>query len=67
MTIAWQIPNLSCGHCVAVVTRTVQALDPQARLDFDLPARRVEIESNVDAVRIAAALAAEGYAPQPAN
>ncbi|MCE2916353.1 MAG: heavy-metal-associated domain-containing protein [Rubrivivax sp.] len=63
----WQIPNLSCGHCVAAVTRTVHALDAQAKVDIDLPARRVQVESDVETARIVAALTAEGYAPKQAN
>ena len=33
----FQIQNMTCGHCAGVVTKAVQAVDPKATLDFDLP------------------------------
>ena len=55
------LPAMSCAHCVRTVTETVQGLDAQAQLSFDLAQHRVTIESAVPAERIAAALADEGY------
>ena len=57
------LPDMSCGHCVQVVTRTVQQVDADARLKIDLPAHRVRIESSRPEADFAAALAEEGYAP----
>ncbi len=61
--IEWTIPTMSCGHCVGAITQTVQALDPQARLQFDLPQHKVTIDSQADAKVLAEALAEAGYAP----
>ena len=60
------LPTMTCGHCVKTVTRTVQQVDPAATVEIDLPAQRVRIGSTRDAQAFAAALAEEGYAPQPA-
>jgi len=57
------LPEMSCGHCVQVVTRTVQQVDAAARLTVDLTAHKVRIESARPAAEFAAALAEEGYAP----
>jgi copper chaperone len=59
------LPTMTCGHCVKAVTRTVQGVDPDARLDIDLPAQRVSIESTAPFDRIVEALVEEGYAPAP--
>jgi copper chaperone len=59
------LPTMTCGHCVKVVTATVQRVDPAAVLTIDLPAQRVSIESATPAERFADALAEEGYAPAP--
>jgi copper chaperone len=59
------VPALSCGHCVRTVTEAVQRIDPLARVDVDLESRRVRIESSAPPDRLEAALAAEGYPPQP--
>ena len=55
------LPDMTCGHCVRTVTQTVQKLDPAARVEIDLPAQRVRIDSSVDAQAIAKALGEEGY------
>jgi copper chaperone len=57
------LPTMSCQHCVATITRTVQRLDAAATLDIDLPTQRVRIESTQPAEVLKAALAEEGYAP----
>ena len=55
------IPDMSCGHCKATVEKTLKTLDPDASLDFDMPARTVAVQSTaaVDAMRTA--LKAAGY------
>ena len=55
------LPDMSCGHCVQVVTRTVQQLDPGAKLVFDLPSHKVHIDSSLAAEPLLAALAEQGY------
>lgn len=57
------LPTMTCGHCVKVVTGTVQKVDAQARLQIDLPSHTVKIESAQPREAFAAALADEGYAP----
>ena len=56
------LPTMTCQHCVATVTRTVQKLDATATVEIDLGAHRVRIESSQPAAVLAAALADEGYA-----
>ncbi|MBN8291859.1 heavy-metal-associated domain-containing protein [Rhodobacter sp. NTK016B] len=57
----YHIPDMSCGHCKATIETTIQALDPAARIDFDMAARRISVESTLDAVQIQAALGQAGY------
>jgi copper chaperone len=57
------LPDMTCQHCVRTVTETVRQLDAQARLQIDLPAHRVQIESTQPAEAIRRALADEGYPP----
>lgn len=61
------LPSMTCGHCVRTVTETVHRVDAQARVDIDLPAQRVRIESQQPAAAFAAALSDEGYDPAPAR
>jgi copper chaperone len=57
------LPDMTCGHCVKVVTETVQRVDAAAQLKIDLPSHKVRIESPKPEADFAAALADEGYAP----
>lgn len=63
MTIELTLPTMTCNHCVKTVTRTVAAVDPEAKTQIDLPEHRLRIESAKPAAEFAAALAEEGYAP----
>jgi copper chaperone len=56
------LPTMTCQHCVATVTKTVHKLDAAAKVDIDLGAHRVRIESTQAPEALKAALAEEGYA-----
>lgn len=55
------IPDMSCGHCTAAVTKTVQALDGAAVVTTDLTMRQAQINTSADLAAVQAALAAAGY------
>ena len=57
------LPDMTCGHCVKTVTRTVQQVDTTATLEIDLPTHRVKIVSSRPAADFEAALREEGYPP----
>lgn len=57
------LPDMTCGHCVKTVTRTVQQIDAAAQLQVDLPTHSVKITSARPAEDFKAALADEGYPP----
>jgi copper chaperone len=56
------LPTMSCQHCVATITRTVQRLDAAATLEIDLASHQVRIDSTQPPEVLKAALADEGYA-----
>jgi len=63
--IIFQVNDMTCGHCAVVITRAVRDIDPAARVEIDLAAHRVMIESaQADAGRLAAAIREEGYTPE---
>ncbi len=57
----FKVDDMSCGHCAGVITKTVQGLDAQARVEVDLAQKKVTIESNQERAVIAAALEEAGY------
>lgn len=64
--IAFEVKDMSCGHCVKAITQAVQALDRDAQVRVDLAAQRVEVDSaRSDAGAVRAAIAGAGYTPQP--
>jgi copper chaperone len=61
--IQFNIPQMSCGHCVKAVTQAVKEVDPQAKVDVDLASKKVNVETQADRQEIVAALAEAGYQP----
>ena len=57
------IADMSCGHCVGVITRTVQQLDPKARVQTDLASKKVLVESSQPCDALVHALDEAGYTP----
>lgn len=59
--IEYSVENLSCDHCVATVTRTLQGLNPMAAVRVDLAARRVRVAADVPPEDVVRSLADAGY------
>lgn len=55
------LPDMTCGHCVATVKRTVATLDPNAQVEVDLPSHQVRIQTQLEAEQVRKALEEEGY------
>jgi len=66
MSIQFNVPDMSCGHCVSTITQAVQQAVPGARVTADLAAHRVTIDGAPDAEPVRAAIAQAGYEAQPA-
>lgn len=58
------INDMTCGGCVASITRVVKGLDPNAIVNADVASKRVSIESPIDTEAVVAAIANAGYHPQ---
>lgn len=66
--IAFEINDMTCGHCIRTITQAVKQVDPSAQVSVDLQARRVEIDSSVaDGAALQIAIQAAGYSPKPAT
>jgi copper chaperone len=59
--IELRVNDMSCGHCVKTITKTVASIDPSARVEADLATKRVRIESMHSPAELTQALAAAGY------
>ena len=65
--IAFEVNDMSCGHCVRAITEAVKAADSRADVHVDLARHRVEIEpGDADAAALAGVIREAGYTPVPA-
>jgi copper chaperone len=63
MGIEFDVKDMSCGHCVAAITRAVAALDPAAVVQTDLATHRVRVQSALPAQALKQAIEDAGYTP----
>lgn len=64
--IAFQVNDMTCGHCVSTVTKAVKGADKDATVRIDLASHRVEVDPvSADAQALADAIKEAGYTPVP--
>ncbi|MBH1986537.1 MAG: heavy-metal-associated domain-containing protein [Burkholderiales bacterium] len=55
------VKGMSCQHCVKGVTLAIQALDPQAQVQVDLPSGQVQVQTHLSREAVATAVTDEGH------
>ena len=53
--------GMSCGHCVATVTKAVKSVDHQAVVTVDLPTQLIKVQTDKTQDEIAVAIEKAGY------
>lgn len=61
----FHVPEMSCGHCTAAITKEIKALDRSAVISTDLETRTIEVTSVETAGAVIAAVKAAGYDATP--
>lgn len=61
MNQVFEVRGMSCGHCVHAVTGAIQEVDPAAKVQVDLGAGTVEVQSEKPRVELAEAIREAGY------
>ena len=56
-----QVEGMTCGGCVNSVTRSVQTLDRNAKVDVDLVSKKVRVETHMDLNTVTTAIVEAGY------
>jgi copper chaperone len=64
MAHEFQVGDMTCGHCVSRVTRSLQTFDPAATVVIDLAGRRVTVDGAAGRDDYAYAIRDAGYTPQ---
>lgn len=63
----FKVDGMTCGHCVAAVTREIIGGDAAACVQVNLATGRVEVESTLPDERLIALIEQAGYAARPAD
>jgi len=64
--IAFEVSDMTCGHCVSTITKALKDVDKNAKVTIDLAAHRVEIEpAGAGAEELGDAIKEAGYTPVP--
>lgn len=64
--IAFEVHDMTCGHCVSAITRALKAADRDAQVQVDLASHRVLVEpGSAEAEELADAIKEAGYTPVP--
>jgi copper chaperone len=59
-----RIENMTCGGCAKSVTKAIQSVDPNARIETNPAARMVKVETTATSAALQQVLEEAGY---PAN
>lgn len=63
---AFDVKDMTCGHCASTITKALKAVDQDARVSIDLARHLVSIEpAQADAGELQAAIVEAGYTPVP--
>jgi len=60
----FNVPDMTCSHCVGTITKALQDADPEAKVDIALGEHRVVVQSRYAQERIADVIREAGYTPQ---
>ncbi len=64
--IAFEVNDMTCGHCVSTITQALKAADKDAKVQIDLATHRVQVEpASAGAEALAQAIKDAGYTPVP--
>jgi copper chaperone len=56
-----QVSGMSCNHCINAVTKSVQEVDHDAKVDINLAEQKVLVNSSAPLERIKSAVEEAGY------
>jgi copper chaperone len=64
--IAFEVNDMTCGHCVSTITKALKTADRDAKVTIDLAKHLVTVEpTEADAQTLSDAIVEAGYTPVP--
>jgi copper chaperone len=62
--ITFEVNDMTCGHCVSTISKAVNSVDKDAKVQIDLGVRRVQVEpAAATAQQLRDAIKDAGYSP----
>jgi len=59
------VADMSCGGCASAISRAITKLDATARVQVDVAAKLVKVESLLEQGQVASAIEGAGFHPIP--
>lgn len=61
MALKLNVPNIACEDCAAKITDSIHVMEPDAKVDVDVNAKTVTVESAASEETIKQIIVASGY------
>lgn len=61
MALKLKVPNIACEDCAATISESILVMAPDAKVDVDVKAKTVTVESAASEESIKQAIVAAGY------
>jgi len=59
--LTFKVEDMTCGHCVGVITKAIKLEDESATVEIDLPTKTVKIKSSKPAEHFVSVITEAGY------
>ena len=63
----FKVEGMTCGGCVGAVTRAVQTVDKDAKVEVDLASKTVKVDSTVSPLQIIDVITNAGFEARTAH
>ncbi|WP_026735373.1 heavy-metal-associated domain-containing protein [Fischerella sp. PCC 9605] len=61
MALKLKVPNIACEGCAETITESIHTMEPDAKVEVDVKAKTVTVESAASEESIKQAIVAAGY------
>ncbi|MDF5729735.1 MAG: heavy-metal-associated domain-containing protein [Rhizonema sp. PD38] len=61
MALKLNVPNIACEDCATKISDSIHVMEPDAKVDVDVKAKTVTVESGASEESIKQAIVAAGY------
>ncbi len=63
MTLQFTVPDMCCNGCVRSITKVLQAMDADVKIEADLSEKKLAVETKAAKEEVVAALEKAGFPP----